>query len=255
MSYVGRPLKRFEDARLITGNGVFINDIKLPHMLHAAIVRSDHAHARIRSIDIAAARGLAGVVEVLTGAGLAGALPDIPIRAMGDRAVEVFNAARHPVLARDKVCYVGQPVAVVVADNPYVARDGAELVAVDYEILTPVIDPDTATDEDMPVIHPDFVGDTALFYTSRQPNGSRADVRAKGEWRDGVWTVEFARKLVTNHSDDIQFDLDRVYRFGVSRYEIAGRKRNPKLEQPWFGAGEITGPLTLKFVRQAVANR
>ena len=63
------------------------------------------------------------------------------------------------------------------------------------------------------------------------------------------------RKLVTNHSDDIQFDLDRVYRFGVSRYEIAGRKRNPKLEQPWFGAGEITGPLTLKFVRQAVANR
>ena len=156
MSYLGRPLKRFEDARLITGNGVFINDIKLPDMLHAVVVRSDHAHARIRSIDIAAARRLAGVIEVLTGADLAGVLPDIPIRAMGDRAVEVFNAAQHPVLARDKVCYVGQPLAVVVADNPYVARDAGELVAVDYEPLTPVIDPDTATNDDMPVIHQDF---------------------------------------------------------------------------------------------------
>lgn len=156
MSYLGRPIKRFEDARLITGNGVFIDDIKLPDMLHAVVVRSDHAHARIRSIDVSAARKLAGVVEVLTGADLAGALPDIPIRPMGDRAVEVFNAARHPVLARDKVCYVGQPVAVVVAGNPYVARDGAELVAVDYELLTPVIDPDTATNENMPVIHPEF---------------------------------------------------------------------------------------------------
>ena len=156
MSYLGRPVKRFEDARLIAGNGVFINDIKLPDMLYAVVVRSDHAHARIRSIDIAAARKLPGVVEVLTGADLAGALPDIPIRPMGERAVEVFNAARHPVLARDKVCYVGQPVAVVVADNPYVAKDGAELVAIDYEPLAPVIDPDTATNEDMPVIHPDF---------------------------------------------------------------------------------------------------
>ena len=156
MSYLGRPVKRFEDAKLITGNGVFLNDIKLPDMLHAVIVRSDHAHARIRSIDAAAARELAGVVEVLTGADLAGALPDIPIRPMGDRAIEVFNAAQHPVLARDKVCYVGQPLAVVVAVNPYMARDGAELVAVDYELLTPVIDPDTATSEDMPVIHPEF---------------------------------------------------------------------------------------------------
>ena len=156
MSYLGRPIKRFEDARLIAGNGVFINDIKLPDMLHAIVVRSDHAHARIRSIDIAAARKLPGVVEVLTGADLAGVLPDIPIRPMGDRAVEVFNAAQHPVLARDKVCYVGQPVAVVVAENPYLARDGAELVTVHYELLAPVTDPETATNEDMPVIHPDF---------------------------------------------------------------------------------------------------
>ena len=127
-SYLGQPLKRFEDAKLITGNGRFINDISLPDMLHAVVVRSDHAHARIRSIDVSAARELAGVVEVLTGEDLAGALPNIPIRTMGDRAIEVFNPPEHPVLAQGKVCYVGQPVAVVVATDPYLARDGADLV-------------------------------------------------------------------------------------------------------------------------------
>ena len=105
------------------------------------------------------------------------------------------------------------------------------------------------------MVYPEFEGDNIPFYTSRQLHGSRADVRAKGVWRDGVWTIEFSRKLDTSNSDDIQFDIDQVYRFGVSRYEIAGRKRNPKLEQPWYGAGEITGPLVLKFARPIVANR
>lgn len=155
-------MKRFEDARLIAGNGVFIDDIKLPDMLHAAVVRSVHAHARIRSIDVAAARGLAGIVEVLTGADLAGTLPDIPIRPMGDRSVDEFNAPEHPVLAREKVCYVGQPVAVVVAHDPYLARDGAELVAVDYDPLSPVMDPDEAASGDVPVIHPDLGTNVAM---------------------------------------------------------------------------------------------
>ena len=145
-SSLGQPLRRFEDAQLITGDGRFINDIKLPDMLHAVVVRSDHAHARIRSIDVSAARGLPGVVDVLTGGDVAGMLTNIPIRPMGDRAVEVFNPSEHPILAPDKVCYVGQPVAVVVATDPYLAKDGADQVAVDYEALTPVVDPDTAAD-------------------------------------------------------------------------------------------------------------
>ena len=161
-SYLGQPLRRFEDARLITGNGRFINDIKLTDMLHAVVVRSDHAHARIRSIDVSAARQLPGVVEVLTGEDLSGTLPSIPIRPMGDRAIEVFNPPEHPVLAQDKVCYVGQPVAVVVAIDPYLARDGADLVSVDYEILAPVIDPDTAANEDTPVVHPGLGTNVAM---------------------------------------------------------------------------------------------
>ena len=162
MSYLGRSIKRFEDARLIIGDGVFIDDIKLPDMLHAAVVRSVHAHARIRSINVVDAIELDGVVEVLTGADLAGKLPDLPIRPMGDRSVDEFNPPEHPVLAQDKVCYVGQPVAVVVAKNPYLARDGAELVTVDYELLTPVVNPVYAANEDVPVIHPHLGTNVAM---------------------------------------------------------------------------------------------
>ena len=104
-------------------------------------------------------------------------------------------------------------------------------------------------------IHAEYEGEKVPFYSPRSPQGSRADVRAKGVWRDGVWIVEFARNLVTNNSDDVQFDTYQRYRFGVSRYEIAGRQRNPKLEEPWYGAGEITGPLTLSFQRPVVLNR
>jgi carbon-monoxide dehydrogenase large subunit len=162
LSYLGRSIKRFEDARLVIGDGVFIDDIKLPDMLHAAVVRSVHAHARIRTIDVVDALELDGVVEVLTGADLAGKLPDMPIRPMGDRSVDEFNPPEHPVLAQDKVCYVGQPVAVVVAKNPYLARDGAELVAVDYEPLTPVVNPVDAANEDVPVIHPHLGTNVAM---------------------------------------------------------------------------------------------
>jgi len=160
--YLGRSIKRFEDARLVIGDGVFIDDIKLPDMLHAAVVRSVHAHARIRSINVVDAIELDGVVEVLTGADLAGKLPDLPIRPMGDRSVDEFNPPEHPVLAQDKVCYVGQPVAVVVAKNPYLARDGAELVTVDYEPFTPVVNPVDAANEDAPVIHPHLGTNVAM---------------------------------------------------------------------------------------------
>jgi len=160
--YLGRSIKRFEDARLVIGDGVFIDDIKLPDMLHAVVVRSVHAHARIRSINVVDAIELDGVVEVLTGADLAGKLPDLPIRPMGDRSVDEFNPPEHPVLAQDKVCYVGQPVAVVVAKNPYLARDGAELVTVDYEPLIPVVNPVDAANEDVPVIHPHLGTNVAM---------------------------------------------------------------------------------------------
>ena len=154
MNYVGQSMKRFEDPRLLTGNGAFVGDLRLPDMLHATILRSQHAHARLRSIDVSAASAVPGVVTVLTGADIAGVLPGIPTRAMtGERAVEALQAPEYPLLAHDKVCYVGQPIAVVVARDPYVARDAVELITVDYEPLPPVLDPDAAARDDAPVIH------------------------------------------------------------------------------------------------------
>ena len=154
MSYVGQSIKRFEDPRLVTGHGAFVGDLTLPDMLHAAVLRSQHAHARLRGVEVSAAHALPGVVAVLTGADIAGVLSGIPTRAMtGERAVDALQAPEYPLLAHDKVCYVGQPIAIVVAQDPYVARDAIELITVDYEPLVPVLDPDAAARDDAPVIH------------------------------------------------------------------------------------------------------
>ena len=121
---------------------------------HAAVLRSPHAHARIRSIDASAARNLPGVVTVLTGADTAGVLNDVPTRAMaGDLSVDEMKLVEQPVLARGKVCYVGQPVAIVVARDRYQARDALEGILVDYEPITPVLDPMAAMRDDAIAIH------------------------------------------------------------------------------------------------------
>jgi hypothetical protein len=96
-------------------------------------------------------------------------------------------------------------------------------------------------------VYDKFEGERAVRYEFAEPSGSRADIRAKGLWRDGAWTIEFARPLDTGHSDDIQFRIDGGYRFGVSRYEIAGRERDPTIEQPDYGAGDVGEILTLTF--------
>ncbi len=93
--------------------------------------------------------------------------------------------------------------------------------------------------------HEKFIGAEVPRYISRQPFGSRADVRAKGVWNDGYWTIEFFRKLQTGHSDDVQFDKKSTYPFGVSRFEIAGKPANPKLDQPLYESGDISELLTL----------
>jgi carbon-monoxide dehydrogenase large subunit len=168
VNYVGQPIKRFEDPKLITGRGSFVDDIKLPDMLHAAVLRSPYAHARIRSIDPSAARSLPGMVTILTGADIAGVLPDIPTRAMtGERAVDELHPPEHPLLAKDKACYVGQAVAVVVAQNPAVARDAVECVVVDYEPLSPILDPDAAVQSQAPVIHAALGTNVALRVRQR----------------------------------------------------------------------------------------
>src|SRR5437764_6212274 len=136
---VGQPLARREDERILRGQGRFVDDIELPRLVHAAFVRSPHAHARIGSIRKPQGHGLL----VLTAADLDDDVRDLPVNQV--EGAEVADAG-HPVLARDEVRYVGQPVALVVADTRALAEDVAELVEVDYEPLDPVLEPRGATE-------------------------------------------------------------------------------------------------------------
>ena len=149
-TYTGQSIKRFEDHRLLTGQSSFVDDMNRPGLLHALIIRSPHGHARIRSIDAAAATALPGVAAVVT----AQDVPDIaqlPTRESSD--ADEMHPPRHPALAVDKACYAGQPVAIVLADNIYTAQDAVDLVNIDYEILPAVIDPAEALAGNAPVIH------------------------------------------------------------------------------------------------------
>jgi aerobic carbon-monoxide dehydrogenase large subunit len=147
---LGRARRRKEDARLVTGQTTWTDNLVLPGMLHMAFVRSPYAHARITSVDVSAARQHPGVIAVFSGADFAdeqGSLPcawpvtpDIVIPA-------------HPAMATEEVRYVGEAVAVVIARDRYTAADALALVDVSYEPLEPVLDIRAALDEGSPKVH------------------------------------------------------------------------------------------------------
>ncbi len=150
MGYVGAPLRRKEDAKLLRGEGRYAADVRLPGLLQAAIVRSPHAHARLLGVDASAALALPGVVAVLTAADLPADVQPIPLRLTSYPGLT--DALQYP-LARDRVRYVGDPVAVVVAEDRYRAEDGAEAVAVRYEPLPPLPSVAAALADGAPVLH------------------------------------------------------------------------------------------------------
>jgi carbon-monoxide dehydrogenase large subunit len=153
VSTSGQSIKRFEDPRLVTGMGSFVDDIKLPDMLHATLVRSVHAHALILEVDASEARRHPGVVTVLTADDIKGVLGDLPIRQLWGDLFNEMHPAEQPILAADRVCYVGQPVAIVVAESLEQARDATELVTVEYDPLPPLLDPYEALEEGAGRIH------------------------------------------------------------------------------------------------------
>ncbi|HEX6358611.1 aerobic carbon-monoxide dehydrogenase large subunit [Actinophytocola sp.] len=142
-------LPRKEDVRFVRGRGTFVDDVRLPGMLHSAVLRSPYAHARIVSIDTSAAEAHPKVRAVLTGADLV---------ARGLEWMPTLSHDRQAVLATDKVRFQGQEVAFVVAEDRYSARDALALIDVEYEPLAPVVDARTALDDGAPVIRDDLEG-------------------------------------------------------------------------------------------------
>ena len=147
--YTGASIKRSEDPRILTGAGRYVDDIKLPGMLHAAFVRSPLAHARVLAVDVSAAQALPGVVAVLTGAEVEAITvpgPDALVSLMGGAG----PTPEFTLLATDKVRFAGDPVAIVIAKNRYLAEDGCDLVEVEYDDLSPVANAAVALDPASP---------------------------------------------------------------------------------------------------------
>src|SRR5271166_6430898 len=185
--YTGASIKRSEDPRILTGAGRYVDDIKLPGMLHAAFVRSPLAHARVLSVDVLAARALPGVAAVLTGADLEAMTvpgPDALMALMGWAG----PTPEFSLLATDKVRFVGDPVAVVVAESRYLAEDGCELVETEYDDLPAVVNAAFALDPSSPPLFANL-GDNI----ARRP--------ARSEHGDVSGTFAAADRLIDFHID------------------------------------------------------
>lgn len=179
-THTGSAFPRKEDAALLTGGARFIDDMEpVPGIRHAALLRSPHAHARIRRINTAAAAAHPGVHGVLTGADVAAATKPIP------------SAVRVPIdyypMAVDKVRYAGEPVVLVAAEDRYAAEDAIELIEVDYEPLTPVVDPGAALDDGAALLH-EAVGSNLVHrrtfrYGDPEAAFAEADHVVRLEWR------------------------------------------------------------------------
>jgi carbon-monoxide dehydrogenase large subunit len=162
-SYAGAAVRRKEDPRLITGASTYVDDIALPNLVHAAFVRSPYAHAKINGVDASEALAMPGVIAVYTESDIRTVMPDIYPKLAGDTGQDAEEIAEEddasiPVpdvypLAWDKVRYVGEPVAVVIAETKAQAEDAASLVVIDAEPLDAVIDPYEATEDGAPLIY------------------------------------------------------------------------------------------------------
>jgi carbon-monoxide dehydrogenase large subunit len=158
-SYIGRSVPRPNLARLTQGRGQYVTDVVLPRMTHVAFVRSPHAHARISSIDTAAAKKAPGVVAVVTGAELAKVMT--PWVGVLTHLKGIKSAPQYPI-AVDRACWRGEAICAVVARSRAEAEDACALIDVDYGVLPAVTDPETALDAKTPVIHPEL-GDNLTF--------------------------------------------------------------------------------------------
>jgi carbon-monoxide dehydrogenase large subunit len=136
-SFVGSPIQRYEDLRFLRGRGQYVDDLTRKDVLHAAVLRSSVAHGRIRAIDTSAALKRPGVRAVITAKDMGDRVPIIPMRL---QPLPAFRPFEQPVIARDKVRYVGEPLAVVVADSAAIAEDALDAIEVDIEPLRPVAD-------------------------------------------------------------------------------------------------------------------
>jgi len=218
-SYTGRAVRRFEDADLLRGHGRFGDDLPVrPDTLHAAILRSPHAHAEILSVDVAGALAVPGVDCVVTS--------EDARRWTRPFAVAVKTAMEQWCLAIDRVRYVGEPVAVVLARNRDTAEDALEQIAVEYRPLPPIVDPEAAAWPDAPLLHPavgsNVISERAFRY------GDPETAFAEAEHRISI-TTNYPR----NSATPIEcFVVIAEYFPGEEAYEVVANFQGPFAMHP-----------------------
>jgi len=189
-SVVGKRLKRVDAPSKVMGRALYAADYSLPNMLYGKVLWSPLAHARIRHLDVSKALALDRVMAVVT-------VADVPEH----KTEEGYPNPRTSLLAKDRVIFVGQPVAAVAATSPYIAEEALSLIEVDYEELTPVIDVLEAMKPDAPVIHPNVRGtkadNTVLSNIFQYAQNTRGDVEAGFKEAYIVWRIPSIRRQYT----------------------------------------------------------
>ena len=172
--FIGAAVTRREDGRLLTGRGAFVDDLSVPGAVHAAFARSPHAHARITRVDLSRARAMPGVLAALAGDDLD--LPPLPLRMGSPVPGTELRAASRRALPRDKVRYVGEAVAVVVAESRYLAEDARDVIDVEYEVLPVVVSPAAGVAPDAPLVWEELGDNIAAHIVQRvgDPDGAFA---------------------------------------------------------------------------------
>jgi len=178
--FIGERIKRNEDPRLLTGQALFVDDVEIPGMLHAAFKRSDYAHARILSIDVSTARERPGVVAIFTAQDMGEDwMPGPPLVSPPPTVKDVtFHSRRQAPLVKDIVRHAGETVAVVIAENRYIAEDAVEDILVEYEPLPVVTDLEQALAPDSPKVHDDLDSNLAAHMYQQKGDYESAKARA-----------------------------------------------------------------------------
>lgn len=189
--FIGKRVKRNEDPRLLTGQALFVDDVEIPGMLHAAFLRSDYAHARLLSIDVSAARQRPGVVAVFTAEDMGDDWqPGPPLVSPPPTAKDViFHSRRQVPLVKDKVRHAGEAIAVVIAESRYIAEDAVEDIMVEFEPLEAVSDLEKSLQEGSPLVHDDLESNLAAHLLQQ-----KGDYEAARDKADLVIT----RRIVTD---------------------------------------------------------
>ncbi len=222
--FIGKSVKRVEDKRFITGRGRYTDDIVLPGMTYAYILRSPYAHARIKSIDTSAAEAMEGVVTIMTGeeVGHYG----VPCGwQVNFKNGDTMKEPPHPLLVKDKVRHVGDAVAMVVAESRELAQDAAEAIMIDYEVLPAVIDASKAVEEGAPLVHDDVPNNICFDWEIGNP---KEEVDAALASASHITTLDFVnQRLAPNAMEPRSYigQYDNVY----DKYTLYTSTQNPHL--------------------------